>query len=511
MVWHIFRKDLKLLWRMVVGVALLNLMHRAILSSVGPFGSGGVSPLVLSGMLGTVSLLATGVLIVMVVQQDPIPGLTQDWLVRPIRRRDLLLSKVLFVALMVQGPILLTEVCQCLAAGFPIGASLAAPLSRSVWMFLAMDLPVVAFATLTRSLVQAAGAGIAVVVGYALLTQATILYTNSLFNRIWVTDAAQAAWGLAGVAAVLALQYSRRKTTRARWVYGAAALVWLFVQFLPWQPAFAIEKRLSPQPAAADAVQIAFDPAFGRFHRPAGQPAPVVFRASRATSDVDVWAPLRVSGVSEGQILTNDGAVGRLIGPGGTMIDLGRSGMPIPWDLRGPFHYLIFIPKDIYNRLKDQPVALEIDYSLTLQRANPAQTIPAAGGAQWIEDVGRCATRASAGGGQAPHEETETVADNANIETDEGRAATTSFYRAFWDGSWSSIPCSRSRTRRPRKRMLPASLNCPPRIVARSVSELRQSFTPPICGFSPCLLIPAISNTPTPLSLIPVASNICTA
>jgi hypothetical protein len=399
MVWHISRKDLKLLWRIVIGVALINLMHRVILSSVSPFGSGGVSPLVvLSGILGIVSLLATGILIVMVVHEDALPGLTQDWLVRPIRRRDLLLSKVLFVALLVQGPILLTEVGQCLAAGFPLGRSLAAPLSRSVWMFLAMDLPVLAFATLTRSLAQAAGGGIAVVVGFALVTQATILYTN--FNRIWVTDAAQVAWGLAGVALVLALQYHRRKTTGARWAYGATALVWLFVQFLPWQPAFAIEKRLSPQPAAADAVQIAFDPAYGRFHRPAGQPAPLSFRASRATNDVDVWAPVRVSGVSDGQMLTNDGAVGRLIGPGGTKIDLGRSGMPIPWDLRGPFHYLIFIPKDIYNRLKDQPVGLELDYSLTLLQANPAQAIPATGATRWIEEVGRCSTRTSAEGGQ---------------------------------------------------------------------------------------------------------------
>jgi hypothetical protein len=401
MVWHIFRKDLKLLWRMVLGVALINLLHRAIQSGSGIFRNASVTPAVLlSGMLETISLLATGVLIVMVVQQDPIPGVTQDWLVRPIRRSDLLLGKVLLVALMVQGPIFLIEVGQCLAAGFPLGPSLAAPLSRSVWMFLAMDLPVLAFATLTRNLAQAAGAAIAIVVGFAIFTQATILYTNSLFNRLWLTDAAQVAWGLASAAAVLAIQYYRRKTKVARWIYGAAALVGLFVQFLPWQPAFAIEKRLSPQPAAADAVQIAFDPAFGRFQRPTGQPTPVRFRASRVEDDVDVWPPVRVSGVSEGQMLTNDGALERLVEPGGTMIDLGRSGMPIPWHVRFPFHYLIFIPKDIYNRLKDQPVGLEIDHSLTLLQANPAHSIPAVGGNRWIEDVGRCATRISAGGGQ---------------------------------------------------------------------------------------------------------------
>jgi hypothetical protein len=401
MVWHIFRKDLKLLWRMVLEVALINLMQRANLSSAGPFFRTSVSPqVILSGMLGIVGLLSTGVLIVMVVQEDALPGLRQDWLVRPIRRRDLLLSKVLFVALMAQGPIFLIEVGQCLAAGFPIGPSLAAPLSRSLWMFLAMDLPVLAFATLTRSLTQAAGAAVGIVLGFALFTTATDLYRRPAVDKIWINDLAQVAWGLAAVAVVLALQYYRRKSKRARWVYGAAALAWLFFPFLPWKPAFAIEKRLSPQPLAADAVQIAFDPAFGRFHRLAGQPAPISARASLVTNDVDVWAPLRVSGVSEGQMLTNDGAIGRLIGPGGTMIDLGRSGTPFPLDPRGPFHYLIFIPKDIYNRLKDQPVSLEIDYSLTLLQAMPAQAIPAAGGDRWIEDVGRCATRTSAGAGQ---------------------------------------------------------------------------------------------------------------
>jgi hypothetical protein len=399
MVWHIFRKDLKLLWRMVLGVALINLLHRAILSSVGPFGSGGVSSLVvLSGMLGTVSLLATGVLIVMAVQEDAIPGLTQDWLVRPIRRRDLLLGKVLFVALMVQGPIFLIEVGQCLAAGFPIGPSLTAPLSRSVWMFLAIDLPVLAFATLTRSLTQAAGAAIAMVVGLLLFTVAALFYLNVAFDTIWIIDSAQVAWGLGGVSVVLALQYYRRRTSRARLVYGAAALVWLFVEFLPWQPAFAIEKRLSPQPTAANAVRIAFDPDLGKLRGP----SPAMGHArGLPTADVALWVPLRNAGVGEGQMLAADRLSVRVTRPGGTAIYLGDEvGSRFILEAENTGHELIWAPEGIYNRLKDQPVTLEIDYSLTLLQAGPARAIPAAGGDQWIEDVGRCATRTSAGGGQ---------------------------------------------------------------------------------------------------------------
>jgi hypothetical protein len=394
MSWHIFRKDLKLLLRMVIGVGLINLMQRVNLSSAGLFFRASMSPQVfLSGVLEFISLLATGALIVMVVQEDPIPGLRQDWLVRPIRRIDLLLSKILFVALMVQCPILLIEVGQCLAAGFPIGPSLAAPLSRSAWMFLAMDLPVLAFATLTRSLVQAAGAALATAFGFTIFAAATTFYRYSAV-QIWINLLAQLAWGLAGVGVVLALQYYRRKTTRARWMYGAAALAWLFFPFLPWKPAFAIEKRLSPQPAAANPIRIVFDPAFGKFH---GQSAGVHFGAFGPTNDVGVPAPLRTIGLGEDQLLEVNEMSGRLTGPGATEIDVGNQ-LGSPFIGAGGSYETVWVPEEVYNRVKDQPVRIVMEYSLTLVQATPPQTIPAEGGDRWMEGVGRCATRGSAKG-----------------------------------------------------------------------------------------------------------------
>jgi hypothetical protein len=96
-------------------------------------------------------------------------------------------------------------------------------------------------------------------------------------------------------------------------------------------------------------------------------------------------------------MLTTDSALVTIVEPGGTKIDLGRFGLPIPWDVKGPFHYLIFIPEEVYNRLKDQPVGIGIvlNYSLTVVQAFPPQSIPAEGGDRWIEGVGRCGTRAS--------------------------------------------------------------------------------------------------------------------
>src|SRR5580658_5482168 len=166
MVWHIFKKDWKLLWPMVVGVALINVIQRVILSSLGWFAFDRVSPLRnISYFFGEISLFATALLVVTVVLQDAIPGLRQDWLIRPIPRRDLMLSKILFVVLLAQCPIFITEAGQGLAAGFPFWKSVGAPFSRSLWMLLVLDLPLLAFATLTRSLTEAIGAALAVFLG----------------------------------------------------------------------------------------------------------------------------------------------------------------------------------------------------------------------------------------------------------------------------------------------------------------------------------------------------------
>jgi hypothetical protein len=393
MVWHIFRKDWKLLWRMVTGVALINAMQHAMVSSAGPFWSNRAPLAVLESMFANVSLVATAVLVVLLVQEDAIPGLCQDWLVRPIRRRDLLLSKLLFLALLVQGPIFVMEVVQTLAAGFPLGPALGSPVSRSLWMLLAFDLPVLALAALTPNLVQAAGAGIGATVGYALAYLA--------FGQIWVHDLARVLWGVLAVAVVLALQYYRRKTLRARWAYGAAALVWVALEFVPWQTAFAIQERLSPQPAAADPVQIAFEPGLGSVARPDGAP----FHPNpRGIAYIEVWVPLRIAGVADDEMLIPDRATSRITGPGGTEIDLGNAagwaGWAGPRDDRNMRRQLVLVPQDSYNRMKNQPERLEIDFSLTLLKANPAQAMPAVGGDRWIEGLGRCQTRSDTMGAE---------------------------------------------------------------------------------------------------------------
>src|SRR5216683_4680453 len=116
MVWHIFKKDWKLLWRIVVVIGALQFVLAGALFMMwyNP-----ASHLVKSALLlWEFTLLGAAFLIATVVQQDAIPGVRQDWLVRPLRRRDLLLAKLLFVLTMVQGPIFAADLTEALLNGF---------------------------------------------------------------------------------------------------------------------------------------------------------------------------------------------------------------------------------------------------------------------------------------------------------------------------------------------------------------------------------------------------------
>ena len=119
MVLHILKKDWKLLWPLVTALGVLQ-----ALAAVARFKSGHFLTFP-SVPLALLQLLATATIVVLVVHQDPIPGVRQDWLVRPIPRRDLLLAKVLFVILLVHGPWWIADLAQGLANGFPLRQSAA--------------------------------------------------------------------------------------------------------------------------------------------------------------------------------------------------------------------------------------------------------------------------------------------------------------------------------------------------------------------------------------------------
>ncbi len=385
MIWHIFRKDWRLLWPIALGVALLNLLQRIVLSHLSVFRYDRLDVFQrFSEALGYLSLFGIAVLIVIAVQQDTLPGLSQDWLVRPIRRRDLLFSKILFVVLTVQAPIFLIEVGKCLAAGFSLPESVGAPLSRSIWMLLAFDLPAIAFATLTRNLMEAiTGALVLTLVVAVFLTTTLAPGDFRTYALSWVTDSAQLVVGFIGAGLVVWLQYRARKTGRARSVFGAVAATWLFAQLLPWQAAFGIQEMVSRKPAAADAVQITFNPSAGRF-RPQ-RSATIVGNGSA------VFLPLKVAGGSFSGRRTADVAA-RIVTGDGHVISLSAQD-PFRPDTGDETYQVLTVSDAVFSRLKDEHARLELHYLITPLGIAGKPSMPALATNQFVPGVGRCSTR----------------------------------------------------------------------------------------------------------------------
>lgn len=152
MIWNIFKKDARLLWPVAALVVALRVCA-AILRHLVDHGKASGQIQLLSGLLASITLLGVTVLAVVVIQQDAVPGTRQDWLIRPIRRRDLILAKVLFVLLMVQLPLWMADVGSMLIEGFTVPGAAMAAAARNLQVFCMFALPSMMIGAVTRTFV----------------------------------------------------------------------------------------------------------------------------------------------------------------------------------------------------------------------------------------------------------------------------------------------------------------------------------------------------------------------
>lgn len=401
MIWHIFRKDWKLLWPLVPGVAAVQVFNTALWfvrwNSGGSLMLGQMSELCSAAMF-----LVMGVLVAIAVQQDPVPGDRQDWLVRPIRRRDLMLAKLLFIVIAVHGPLLLVDLALGLAMGFPFGTASWAALSHGVSILVNLSLPVFAVAAMTPTLVGLFG-GVLTIGFVGILAIFVIGSWNQRHGGLsplsglwWVMPAFWSGLALLAVAVTIPLQYFRRATTYARGIAIGAVCLAPAALLLPWTAAFSLQRQLSADPATARDIGVAFDPALGR----------QVVEAGGRNYANSIWLPLRVSGLVSDSIVINDRTSVRIInGTGETLYQGPTMGQlhaisdimdnfPVRTAAAGDVrtHQLITLPGRIYDLVRNRPVRVELDYSLTLFRIEGSDKIAAVNADRRMPDIGKCKT-----------------------------------------------------------------------------------------------------------------------
>ena len=333
--------------------------------------------------------VACWVLIVAVIHEERLIGHEQYWLTRPYTWKNLVAAKALFLAVFVSLPLF---VCQCIilvATGLEPLQWLSALLWRQVFFAIFMILPAVAFAAVTANLAQVL---LCVVVSFPFLAASSNLtYASDWGGLAWIRTCATALVVLGGVAAVVTLQYTRRRTGLARVVVAATLALAVAVASAPrWGPAFAVQRLFARQTVSAAAISLSIDASAIGTH-PAESPGGASFPDNKTRLDI----PLRVAGLPPGMRIGADWVSVTMETPGAVW----HSGWLASRIFRGTSDGTAWIrfgvDRDFYDRWKDTPVRLSATADLTIYQhvrdvevcpANPA-TSPGFGGCEPVGDA----------------------------------------------------------------------------------------------------------------------------
>ena len=432
MVWHIFKKDFRLLWPLSLAVVLVGALSALRTPVDGHFYGSLLEQL--TYFLPYLVYLGIAIVAVTVVHQDALAESQDDWLVRPLLRRDVALAKVLFVLLTVNAPLMIIDVLLQLALHFPLSVSVGVAASRALLLVFMVSLPALTVGAVTRSLVNAFVFGIASAIGYVLLvvvaasTLSPSVLGLSRAMGTWISFWAVSGVMVIGSTAALTLQYATRRTLVARSIGLAVVFVALSILVLfPTTVTLEIQESLWGPPNS-DGIRLSFDPSIqggrsGQETSPGyriGAPISAAVAAANAAlvAGVDrqiekVGLPLSISGMHAGDILVADRIDVRIVsmtgnvlyqGPGvctreGTGIMCSTNRLEV-WAKAG--HVLneeeLNLPIRLYQRIKDEPVRVEVSYALTRFVAHPTQMIKAIGGLKALPELGSCATRIDSDG-----------------------------------------------------------------------------------------------------------------
>ena len=421
MIRRILVKDLKLLWPMAVLMTAIQAARAWVGQGVSFFADPTASnalvpPLTVAWFVGLASLAAA------VVQLDPVPGVDQDWLIRPIRRRDLVLAKLLFLALVVSVPMLLLDLATGWVAGIPFGAILGAAVARVLFVYACFLLPVAALAAMTRSLTELIALAAALVVVFAVSLSVSFVVRGGAWcptcgsGMAWLEHFAQHAITVVGALLILGLQYGRRRTNLSRGLAlaGAAALVLLQ---MPWSGAFALERWAmgSGRGAAVALVPESSEVPIRRESSGSRHDAAPVLgrdvgraldylhrRAGREAASISLDIPLRIQGVAPEERLLVDRSEARVAGADGHVLELppvagwraglsaDSSGDPMS---AGPATQTVELPAGAYRRLDGGGAQLIVTDTLTLVGPAAVLEIEAGDGAARTPDGGVCISR----------------------------------------------------------------------------------------------------------------------
>ncbi|HKE95419.1 MAG TPA: hypothetical protein VKB34_13990 [Povalibacter sp.] len=367
MIWHIFRKDCRVLYMAIAGAALAHAIAAGTWIAVGPFEPRSTLSTA-ANMLSALGLTLAVVVSVMAVHEDLLSGATSDWAVRPIRRRHMLWAKIVFALTAIHGPVLLIDFVQAVTFGFPVAAAAGAALTRGGVIFCTLTLPAIVFAAFSRTLVSWAALTFAWLIGTILVSTLASRLTGVYGMWDSMLPTVHVALLLVACAVALGLLYSRRAWSAAAVMLASQALT-VPLAAIPWQTWLGIHGLVSQPGEIARALQVSFDP--GRFR--------LGVDVQRPDIGTTVILPLQIAGLPADHLLLIENTTLRLVDSGSVILRTDNPSCygsgptcwdhsPVSADIIGDatIDYPIQLPTAVYARIRDKPIQVELQLSLTV-------------------------------------------------------------------------------------------------------------------------------------------------
>jgi hypothetical protein len=417
----IVRKDVLLLWPMALLAVLLMLLY-VVLVELRPVS---VPPILLS-LMATVSYVVIALVLASAIQEDAAASMRQDWLTRAVSRADLVVAKAVFVVVLGLVPLMIGKGIVAWRDG---GSWVEILLYATTVEFamITMVLALCAVAVLTSSLLQATAVVVAVIVAAMLLVPITLSISRVGEEAFgsgsgWLLMYPRAWFAVIAAAVIVWLMYWRRRIALARLVFAFAVLLLIASPILsPWSVVFAMQKGLSPDPESAESVTLTRDeeclPAIlvnppktqepenalpvvastqlrpelwsGAHRRDTGAEA-IGFETRALVGDVPEGGRLSIGRVQAAYV----GAQGR------TVMDLVPARYTAAWRRnpdgeRTAVHFWL-LPRKAYEHLRELPVSLHLDYSVTLLTESRTAELAADGDDHYVPGFGFCSAHYAA-------------------------------------------------------------------------------------------------------------------
>ncbi len=215
-------------------------------------------------MVHVLAFVATALAAATAVHNDPLPPPTDDWLVRPIRRIDMMLAKVLFFLVAIEGPIFLGSLAASIGLGLGLPQAIYPAIVHACATAVWFGLFSLGLGAVTSNVVEALVGGFACLVLFVLM-----FFTGNAFggaanygenSRAIVIGALTAGIAVSGLLAFVS-QFHQENVSHLR------AIALTFLRLFQW-----------PFRSCPRVLRWHWPTEFPRYHPPHGAPISFLIR-----------------------------------------------------------------------------------------------------------------------------------------------------------------------------------------------------------------------------------------